>query len=259
MRRATRVEDDFIELELMALARLCDHWGARWRQCRSAARKGLMAAKFRRKIPEFRKAVIRGEGGREAWEREFIHDELDVMKLVVSGLRNRFGTNVAELRRQAEEGRLSVPLDLDTNHGSVRIVRPLPGPLVPVLQALESLNDGRSDDSSIARRMVAARLRTTRGQIRDALGKARRGRTSTTPIQKLAASIIYDISLSKPSNAPLLRWRIFAGLVASGYPPICLYYLAQRAQTIDPLPRCPVISKRQVQTLCDALAAKWPL
>lgn len=245
------VRKEFFEAELISLSCLCRHWAERLRERQGAgvdSRPGYQLGK----IKALRRAVIKGEARREAWEHEFVQDEIEVMLDVVRHVRGYVDRKGPERLQGVATSPIPFPVGADRSAPIIK--RPLPGPRTAGMTALEYLIDRRSTDASIAKRIVAARLGCSRRRIGDALTNT--GRVQTSAAQRLAASIFYDLSLSVPTGAGRLRAQVLNGLYQSGYPPICLYYLVQRAQGLAPSEPFEICLPDEIAKLCGFLRAQ---
>jgi len=248
MGKVERPKREIVGLELQALSYLCCHWARPYRRWKEPRRWKEMAWK----LPILRAGVLAGQGGRERWERELVQDEMRVMEHVVAAVRTTFARPQRPGSEELSGKRIRFEFPLAEGRATIR--RPMPVSPAQVVGPFMTLHDGRSSDTAIAKKIVSARLGLTTQKVRDALKLPRRRGTTTTPAQRLAASIFYDLWLSPPANADRLRWKILDALQQSEYPPICLYYLVQRAESLacveTPFTACGPTS---IARLCNVL------
>ena len=251
-------KQELIGLELHGLACLVDHWG---RRCRDALEKvddgyvGNMGAK----LIAFRRTVIGGHRGRDNWEFEFVDDEMETIRAMASRFVGKSGAEIDELA--------GVPFayEIDSAGQHKPLLRPLPGPKAIMVAMLASINDKNSGLESVVKRVVCFRMGINRDTLKDLLKKKRkrqgprerRANTETTPAQRLAVSIVYDLRLCPQKDGRETDWLdLLDALQPSSYPPIQLYYLTQNLGMLRPLPerkQFEVCSAPEIQRLCRAL------
>lgn len=201
-------------LQYQTLGHLCLHWS---RRCEPTNRwAGFLIAK----LPLFREVVLYGQGGRERVERELVQDEVSIIESMLLAVQSH---------GQCSDSCSDVPLFATVTSGKTPTILSRPLPRFMRQSALEYLSDGRSSAKAVAKKMAAARFGSTYAQIRDGVKKQRRPGTETEPLQSLAVSVLYDLSMCRPQGYGRLSRRLVEALISSGYSPICLYYVIQHA------------------------------
>ncbi len=215
MKSIDSVDPRYRAIELRSLALLCNEWSE------GAYLGKLSDVDWKKRLNDFRDAVIASKGKRQPVPSEILQADRDVLVEILKCLDAdttwRNGSHLPEIHLTRGQG-----------NQRTEICFPAPFSADMRAQAARGLLDRRSSPASTAKALLRARYKIPPSTVRDALKK--RPETKLSAIQCLGVHFYSTLTIADKRFDDQIR--LLDALARATAKPIVLYYLVQHAQRV---------------------------